>query len=93
MDIMENQVPGTEQKKSFGPLIGVIIIIVVLLLGAFYIWGGKLSTQDTTNIDVITIIEEAAPVSDSDEIDAIEKDLTTGGVSNIDFSGIEADLQ
>ncbi len=87
MENMENQVSGTETKKSFGPLIGVIIIIVVLLLGAFYIWGGKLS-NDT---DVVS--DELTPVSTSDEVSAIESDLTAGGVSEIDFSDVEAGLQ
>ena len=91
---MENQVPGSESKKSFGPLIGTIIIIVVLLLGAFYIWGGKLSTQNTTeDTGTINMTGELAPVSTSDEVNAIESDLTAGGVSEIDFSGVEAGLK
>ncbi|MDO8579334.1 MAG: hypothetical protein Q7R72_00485 [bacterium] len=92
MDIMENQIPTGESNKSFGPLIGVIIIIVILLLGAFYIWGGKLSVNDR---DVAQTVEtgELAPVSSSDEIDAIESDLTAGGVSEIDFSEAEASLE
>ncbi len=91
MDIMENQIPGGESKKSFGPLIGVVIIIIVLLLGAFYIWGGKLSVNDK---DVAQTVEtEVAPVSSSDEVNAIESDLTAGGVSEIDFSEAEASLK
>ena len=91
MDIMENQIPAHEPKKSFGPLIGVIIIVIVLSLGAFYIWGGKLSVNDR---DVAQTAEtEVAPVSASDEVDAIESDLTAGGVSEIDFSEAEASLE
>lgn len=94
---MENQVPGGESKKSFGPLIGVIIIIVILLLGAFYIWGGRLS-QDETSTEAVEVAqteqsEEPAPLSNSDEVEAIESDLTAGGVSEINFSDIEADLE
>ncbi len=89
---MENQIPSTEPKKSFGPLIGIIIIIIVLLLGAFYIWGGKLSVSDKST-DGATKSQEVAPVSDSDEISAIENDLTAGGVSEIDFSDAEASLR
>lgn len=91
MDIMENQIPGGESKKSFGPLIGVVIIIIILLLGAFYIWGGKLSVNDR---DVAQTVEtEVASVSSSDEVNAIESDLTAGGVSEIDFSEAEASLK
>ena len=91
MDIMENQIPGGESKKSFGPLIGVVIIIIVLLLGAFYIWGGKLSVNDKAVAQ--TVETEVAPVSSSDEVNAIESDLTAGGVSEIDFSEAEASLK
>ncbi len=37
----ENQVAAG--KKSFGPLIGIVVIIMALALGASYVWGGKLS--------------------------------------------------
>lgn len=37
----ENQVAAG--KKSFGPLVGIVVIIIALALGAFYVWGGKLS--------------------------------------------------
>jgi hypothetical protein len=85
---MENQIPGAETKKSFGPLVGVIIIIVVLLLGAFYIWGGKLSMNDDNGVAQ----EEVAPVSGSDEVSAIESDLTAGGTAEIDFSEAEGEI-
>ncbi len=89
---MENQTLGGEPKKSFGPLIGVVIIVIVLLLGAFYIWGGKLSVNDR-NVAQTPETEELAPVSASDEIPDIESDLTAGGVSEIDFSEAEASLK
>jgi hypothetical protein len=37
----ENQI--VTEKKPFGPLVGIAVIIIVLALGAFYVWGGKLS--------------------------------------------------
>ncbi len=84
---MENQAPigmpvQPTAKKSYGPMLGVIIIIVVLVLGAFYIWGGKLST--TAKDDAATT--SLAPVSNSDDVNSIEADLTAGGVSEADFS-------
>jgi hypothetical protein len=90
---MENQAPITGQpmqaqpseKKSLGPILGVIIIIIVLVLGAFYIWGGKLSMSDK-NTEAETSL---APVSDSDDVDSIESDLTAGGTSEIDFSDLD----
>ncbi len=36
------------EKKSFGPLVGIIVIAIALVLGAFYVWGGKLSSTEET---------------------------------------------
>jgi len=33
------------QKGGAGPTIGILIILVVLLLGAFYFWGERLNQQ------------------------------------------------
>jgi len=38
--------PAPSEKKSFGPLVGIIVIIIALALGALYVWGGKLSSTD-----------------------------------------------
>jgi len=32
-------------KKSVGPLIGIIIILVLLIVGAFYFWGARLNKE------------------------------------------------
>lgn len=88
---MENQVSSGESKKSFGPMIGVIIIILVLILGAFYVWGSKLSVSvdNSTNTNTAAV----APVSDGDDISSIESDLTAGGAPATDFSSIDASLK
>jgi hypothetical protein len=74
---------GTE-KNSFGPFIGIVVIIVVLIIGAFYIWGGKLSDNGAS---------EPAPLTATDEVSDIQADLGGGSDLNIDLSDIEADLQ
>lgn len=33
------------KKSSVGPLIGIIIILVLLVVGAFYIWGQRLNEK------------------------------------------------
>lgn len=35
----------TTEKKTFGPLIGIIIIVVVLVIGGLYFWGSQLNKQ------------------------------------------------
>ena len=30
-------------KKSGGPIVGVVIVLVLLIFGAFYVWGARLN--------------------------------------------------
>jgi hypothetical protein len=66
--------PLQAEKKSFGPLIGIVVIIIVLVVGAFYIWGGKLSSS------------EPAPLTTTDEVSDIQADLDGGADVNVDLS-------
>lgn len=53
----QNAAPATEGKKSFGPLAGVIIIVILLILGAFYMMRGDEAATEATD-DVSTIESE-----------------------------------
>lgn len=45
----QNQAPvQTTEKKSFGPLIGIVVIVIALAVGAFYVWGGKISSTENS---------------------------------------------
>jgi hypothetical protein len=33
-------------SKSSGPIIGVVIIVILMVLGALYFWGARLNQQD-----------------------------------------------
>jgi type VI protein secretion system component VasF len=37
------------QETSFGPIFGIIIILVLVLIGAFYFWGHLLNERDNQN--------------------------------------------
>ncbi len=63
-----NTTPGTEPKGGMGPLIGSIIVIVILVIGAIYFWGGKLNSQDINGLS-------PAAVSTSDNPTDLEQDL------------------
>ncbi len=78
MDPLQNQNAAGAGKKSVGPIIGISLIIVILVLGALYFWG-------STNSDEAMV----PPVSSSDEVSSIEQDLSVGGDFNADFSDIE----
>ena len=47
--------PGEENKSSKGPVIGTIVILIVLVLGAWYFWNQKVNTT----------VEQPMPAQDS----------------------------
>jgi len=84
------------QEKSFGPIIGIVIVVVLFVLGGLYYFFGY--NQSTINVGYPsaeeiratddTLTTELGAQSQSDEIGAIEEDLNVG-----DFDGLDADLQ
>ena len=49
-----NQTPPVQQPapaKSAGPIVGIIIIIVVLIIGALYFYGAQLNHQPAPEIN------------------------------------------
>ena len=95
------------EKKSFGPMFGIIIIVILLLLAGFYFWGNSLESLDETaptGDDVMMeepLTEEEAmeevggAVSESDELDALEEELSATDLEGLDteFSDIDLELQ
>ena len=69
--------PVQTGKKSLGPIIGIVVIIAVLVVGAFYIWGGKISNDGAS---------EPTPLTATDEVSDIQADLTDTSDLNIDLS-------
>ena len=61
-----------DNNKSSGPLIGIIIIVVLIILGALYFFGTKLAASKGSPEKNSAIV---APVSPSDDISSIENDL------------------
>lgn len=45
--------PQAQAKRSLGPVIGIIVIVLILVAGAFYVWGSKLSPKadDVSSIE------------------------------------------
>lgn len=85
-----NQMPIQETpKKSAGPVIGIIIIVIVLVVGAFYFWGAKLNNQSVPAPET-----EQLPLSSSDEVENISADLNATAIDGIDESldAIDAEL-
>ncbi|OHA88065.1 MAG: hypothetical protein A2653_02570 [Candidatus Zambryskibacteria bacterium RIFCSPHIGHO2_01_FULL_43_25] len=76
------------QRSSAGPIIGIIIIIVVLVLGGLYFWGQKLSQESLLEDSSMTTETEAMIESRSA---AATRQLRVQSASD-DISYIEADL-
>lgn len=90
MNPNQNKVPmGGEVKKSKGPIIGIIVIVIILVLGAFYVLGNS-GTATPTNS------EPALPsVSSADDVNSIQADLNAGSGSdvNLNVSDVENSLK
>lgn len=90
---------GHQEDKAFGPTIGLIIILVVIIIGGIYFW----STRETYAPQVGDINgnnqnEVAAPSDESmigtqnssDEINSIEADLRS--FNEVDINALDSDL-
>ena len=85
---MQNQMGGMmPEKKSYGALIAVIVILALIVIGGLYFLGQRMdkssyATSPKNEADPIT--ESLKNQSDSDSLSAIEKDLNSTNVSNLD---------
>lgn len=85
--------PG-KTNASWGAVIGVILVLALLIVGAFYFWGKRVS-ESTMNTEAIEALEMQ---SDSTEAEAIEADLAAESPDEFDaeldaaFAELEASL-
>ena len=77
--------PEPPKKSSIGPVVGIIIVVLIIILGGLYIWGRELSEDGADN----------GTPSTSDEVSAIEEDLSASDFEDLDAeaAAIEAELQ
>lgn len=83
-----NQTPNLEvhEKNSMGPLIGSIIVIIILVIGAIYVWGNKINQEVAPEGGVTE--SELTPLSTNDDISSLETDLINTPDVNIDVENI-----
>ncbi len=93
-----NQAPvAPEMKKSHGMLVSFVIVIILIIIGTLYIWGGNLmgtnnesaATSESITTTTSASNQAAAPKQNSDEVSAIESDLSASGSTEIDMSGLD----
>ena len=61
-------------ESGVGALIGSIIVIILLIIGTIYLWNNKIINNSQTD-NPGDIIQTEEPLSDSNEVTALEKDL------------------
>ena len=96
-----------DHHSHIGPILGVLIVVLVLILGGLYLWGGTISEtgemvepQSIENNEPETVRAEADEqilntTSSSDEIEAIEADLESTELDELDaeLDEIERELE
>lgn len=73
--------------EDFGTMAGIIIVIIVLIIGAFYFVGQRIEKQKEFKNNM-NLGEIATTSSSSDEISSIEKDAKSMNFDNLG-SGID----
>ncbi len=112
---MPNEPQKNEAQGAFsethhehvGPILGVLIVVLILILGGLYLWGSILSKDTGTQTSERTIPnnEPETPRAEADrdilmttsasaEIDAIYADLESTNLNDLDseFTTIEAEM-
>lgn len=85
-----------QNSSSQGPVVGIVIVLAVLVVGAFYFLARLSFTNAPSAVDTATTSDTAGfpPVSSSDDPDAIARDLDSTDVDDLDadLSAIDAEL-
>lgn len=87
-----NEQNSNQGEKSVGPIIGIVIIIIILIIGALYFWGQRITgdkmmpaSENTSQaIEQDQMTSSLQNVGTSDEIDSIVNDLNATNLDSID---------
>ncbi|OHA27108.1 MAG: hypothetical protein A3D52_02245 [Candidatus Taylorbacteria bacterium RIFCSPHIGHO2_02_FULL_44_36] len=90
---MEPNATQTSENRPAGPVIGAVIIILILVVGALYFWGAKLNKEaNQTPEDILNTedqtLNQLQTQGTTTDIDDINADLNATDLNNLD-----ADLQ
>ena len=84
---------GNNGEKSVGPIVGIVIIVIILIIGALYVWGQKITenkkmlndeTTVTPSSETDSLTANFQTQSSSDEVDSIQGDLNATSFDSID---------
>ncbi len=74
---------------SLGPIIGTIVVLAVIILGAFYFWGehskgGMTDTSSTATVESgASNVDTIDQQSSADDVDSIQTDLNNTDTTNV----------
>ncbi len=103
LNVKSTRTPMPHSQR--GPILAALIIILVFIFGGLYLWGGMLSNTGNFPVeDVIINDEPETPravadtkiletLSPSDELDAIESDITSTNLDSIDTDLTAIDVE
>lgn len=92
---MDNQTNSGEHKK-IGPIVAILVIVLVLVVAALYLFASKINKQTVTppvtsatptQSTAATIESVQAVTNTADDVDSLQKDLetSTNGLDNQNF--------
>lgn len=104
---MNESKPYSEAHHSHvGPILGILVIVLILLLGGLYLWGSMLSENENQARVERTIPnnEPETPranadaqiletMSSSDDLDAISADLDSTNLDSLDTEITQIDIE
>ena len=98
---MENMYEEKTGGRQVGPIVGIVIVVLVLVLGSLY-FVGKEANDRANAIDASEILAEPDGAlqglqtqGTSDEIDVIEEDLNSTLLEDLDaeLNSVESELE
>lgn len=85
MDEQNNVNMGDAQSKgSTGPVIGIIVILVIIILGGLYFWNQHSGDIDIDENMTSEVIDSINTQSEEDSTSSIETDLNNTDIENLD---------
>ncbi len=78
--------PGDDNKSSKGPIVGTIVILIILVLGAWYFWQQKVATMSPEPLPTTqdNSVKESAIKLEGDLNAALGDDVGASASQNID---------
>ena len=79
---MEMNMPAQTSNKKIGPIVGALIIVVLLIVAALFVWGSHLNgtssestVQSSASTSTDTVAKDQTAISTSDDTSSIANDL------------------